>query len=74
MPKDGEVPGAVSSCQVLGVEIPRVYITVETGRDIANVVETAALNMRLRHLGHDAEKELDERLISLLNKGYEASG
>ena len=66
-----DLPGAVSSCDILGVDIPRVFITVETGRDISNVVETAALNMRLRNLGHDAEKELDERLISLLSKGHE---
>jgi len=65
------LPGDVSSSDILGVDIPQVFITVETGRDISNVVETAALNMRLRNLGHDAEKELDERLISLLSKGHE---
>jgi len=57
----------------LGVEIPQVFVTVEPGRDLANVVETAALNMKLRRLGHDAEKELDERLMALLSNGRDAS-
>ena len=70
-PAADELPGTVSNYEILGVDIPRVYITVETGRDISNVVETAALNMRLRYLGHDAEKELDERLIALLRSGHE---
>ena len=68
-PAEDELPGAVSNYEILGVNIPHIHITVEPGRDIANVVETAALNMRLRFLGHDAEKELDERLIALLNNG-----
>lgn len=57
----------------LGVEIPQVFICVEPGRDLANVIETAALNMKLRRLGHDAEKELDERLMALLSDGRDAS-
>lgn len=70
-PVADELPGAVNKREVLGIEIPQVFITVENGRDISNVVETAALNMRLRKLGHDAEKELDEQLIALLEKGHE---
>lgn len=57
----------------LGVDVPQVFVTVEPGRDIANVVETAALNMKLLRLGHDAEKELDERLMALLSDGRNAS-
>jgi len=56
----------------LGVDVPQVIVTVEPGRDIANVVETAALNMKLLKLGHDAEKELDERLMALLSDGRNA--
>jgi HPr kinase/phosphorylase len=59
--------------EILGVSIPQVYLEVDAGRDIANVVETAALNMKLRRLGHDAEKELDEQLMSLLSQGRDAS-
>jgi HPr kinase/phosphorylase len=58
---------------LLGVEVPQVYVVIEPGRDIANVIETAALDMKLRRLGHDAEKELDERLMSLLSAGRDGS-
>ena len=58
---------------VMGVSIPQVYVVVEPGRDIANVIETAALDMKLRRLGHDAEKELDERLMALLSAGRDGS-
>lgn len=58
---------------ILGVEIPQVLIGVAPGRDIAGLVETAALDCKLRFLGHDAAKELDERLMSLLTDGVDAS-
>lgn len=58
---------------LLGVEVPQIFVAVEPGRDIANVVETAALDMKLRRLGHDAEKELDERLMALLSDGRDGS-
>ncbi len=66
-------PGIYPSREVLGVNIPQVTVEVDAGRDISNIVETAALNMKLRRLGHDAEKELDERLMALLSEGRDAS-
>lgn len=65
--------GESSTRVLLGEEIPQIFVTVEPGRDIANVIETAALNMKLKRLGHDAEKELDERLMALLNQGRDGS-
>jgi len=47
---------------VLGVKIPLITIPVAAGRDLTNVVEVAALNQRLRRMGHDSARELDERL------------
>jgi HPr kinase/phosphorylase len=55
--------------KILGVEIPQVMIPVAPGRDIANIVETAALDYKLRQMGHDAVKELDARIISLMREG-----
>lgn len=52
--------------KLLGVEVPQVMIPVAPGRDLANIVETAALDYKLRQMGHDAVKELDTRLISLM--------
>lgn len=47
---------------VLGVEVPLIVVPVAAGRDLTNVVEVAALNQRLKQMGHNAAKELDERL------------
>ncbi len=59
--------------KILGVDIPQVMIGVKPGRDLAQLVETAALDHRLRRLGHDAAKELDERLMALMSVGRAAS-
>lgn len=72
-PAVDEIPGKMHMRELLDVNIPQVFVTVEPGRDIANVVETAALNVKLRRLGHDAEKELDEQLMALLSQGRDAS-
>ncbi len=52
---------------ILGVDIPSIEIPVAAGRDVANIVEVAALDQMLKRLGHDAAKELDEKLISVLS-------
>lgn len=51
---------------VMGVTVPLITLPVAAGRDLAHVVEVAALNEKLKNLGHDAAKELDEKLISVL--------
>jgi HPr kinase/phosphorylase len=61
------------SHEVLGVPIPVVVIAVMPGRDIANIVEAAALDVKLRLLGHDAEKELDEKLVAAMTGSKEVS-
>jgi HPr kinase/phosphorylase len=58
---------------VLGVEVPRVLVGVAPGRDLCNIIETAALDQKLRRLGHDAAKELDERLMALMGGGHAGS-
>ena len=59
--------------ELFGVEIPRVFLPVAPGRDLANVLETAALDQKLRSLGHDAEKELDEKLRAVMSAGRNGS-
>lgn len=57
---------------VLGVEVPTIEIPVAPGRDVANIVEVAALDQMLKRLGHDAAKELDAKLIAVLAGGGQA--
>lgn len=52
--------------KMLGVGIPVVGIPVRVGRNIAEIVEVAALNHKLKLSGRDAAKELDERVIAEL--------
>ncbi len=59
----------VGAMNILGVDVPRVTIPVAPGRNIAHVVEVAALDQKLKRLGHDAAKELDAKLIAVMSKG-----
>ena len=65
--------GTRKTRQLLGMQIPQVVLAVRPGRDLANLVETAALDMRLKLLGHDAEKELDEKLMLAMTGGGHGS-
>ena len=54
---------------LMGVEVPCITLPVLSGRDMANIVEVAALNQKLKELGHDAAKELDDKIIDRLTRG-----
>lgn len=43
--------------QILGINIPLLIIPVDVGRNLANIVEVASNNFRLKQLGTDALKE-----------------
>ncbi len=51
---------------VFGIKIPFIRIAVRAGRNVSELVELAALNQKLKQSGHDAAKELDDRVISQL--------
>jgi HPr kinase/phosphorylase len=60
--------------EIMGVKIPCITLPVRSGRDMANIVEVAALNQKLKELGHDAAKELDDKVINRLTRGRVAHG
>lgn len=47
-----------------GIDVPHVEIPVRPGRDMARLVEVAAMVQALRTLGHDSAKEFNDRLIA----------
>ena len=47
---------------ILGVDIPNIIIPVSEGRDLVNLVETAAQQQKLINAGYDSVAELSERL------------
>jgi HPr kinase/phosphorylase len=48
---------------ILGIPVPHVVIPVRPGRDIARLIQVAALDQKLKSLGHNAAREFNERLI-----------
>lgn len=54
--------------EVMGVKVPLVTLPVAAGRDLAHVIEVAALNQRLKNLGVDAAKEFNEKMKSVLSR------
>jgi HPr kinase/phosphorylase len=55
--------------RILGIDIPHITIPVRPGRDIARLVEVAALQQKLKASGHNAAQELNERLIARMTQG-----
>lgn len=49
--------------KILGVEIPHMVIPVRPGRDLARLIEVAALHIKLQASGYNPAKELNERLL-----------
>jgi len=57
---------ALETRDVMGAQVPLITLPVAAGRDMAHVIEVAALNQKLKQLGHDAAKELDDKLVGIL--------
>ena len=51
-----------SQTEMLGITIPSITIPVKPGRNLASIVEVAAMNNRHRYLGHNAALELTQRM------------
>lgn len=58
---------------LLGVDIPMVLIPVRPGRDLAIIIEMAAMNARLKSDGKNAAEELNRRLMENLRELDELS-
>ncbi len=50
--------------EILGIKVPHIEIYVRPGRDIARLVEVAAMVQALKHMGHDPAKDFNDRLIA----------
>ena len=54
--------------EILGIPIPHVTIPVRTGRDLARLVEVAALDQKLKSMGQNSAMEFNQRLLNLMQK------
>jgi HPr kinase/phosphorylase len=48
--------------RILGISVPHIVIPVRPGRDLARLIEVAALQVRVRETGHNAGAELSRRV------------
>lgn len=52
-----------ASLDVLGMEVPHIELPVAPGRDLAQLIEVAALDQKLKALGHDSAVEFNKKLL-----------
>jgi HPr kinase/phosphorylase len=57
--------------EVLGIRIPHITIPVRVGRDLARLVEVAALDQKLKSLGQNSALEFNQRLLNLMQNNKE---
>ncbi len=52
--------------EILKIQIPHITIPVRPGRDIARLIEVAAMDQKLKGLGLNSAVEFNERLLGLM--------
>ena len=59
-------------CEILGIKIPSITVPVRPGRNLAAIIEIAAMNNRLKKTGYNTAEEfnnkLEEEYMSKLDK------
>ena len=51
---------------IMGIKIPTMTIPVRPGRNLAIILEIAAMNNRQKKMGYDTAKEFNERLMNMM--------
>src|SRR5205809_776493 len=54
--------------EILDIKVPHVTIPVRPGRDLARLIEVAAMDQKLKSLGSNAALEFNTKLLSLMEK------
>jgi len=52
--------------EILGLQIPHLTIPVRPGRDMARLIEVAAMDQKLKGLGHDSAIQFNAKLLNLM--------
>ncbi len=53
-------------CDILGMSLPYHILPVKPGRDVVLLLETIALNHRLKQMGYNSAKEFDNKLLEMM--------
>jgi HPr kinase/phosphorylase len=51
--------------EIMGIQIPSVCIPVRPGRNLAVIIEIAAMNQRQKYMGHNTAEEFNKRLMQM---------
>lgn len=54
--------------EILDILVPHITIPVRTGRDLARLVEVAALDQKLKSTGQNSAVEFNQRLLNIMRK------
>jgi HPr kinase/phosphorylase len=52
--------------EILNIKVPHIELPVAPGRDMASLVEVAALDQKLKTFGHDSAIEFDKKLLKTI--------
>jgi len=55
------------SCEILGFKLPLHILPVKPGRDVVLLLETIALNHRLKNMGYNSAKEFNSKLLEQIS-------
>jgi HPr kinase/phosphorylase len=53
---------------ILGLQVPHLTIPVRPGRDMARLIEVAAMDQKLKGLGHNSAIEFNTKLLNLMEQ------
>ncbi len=59
---------------ILGIKVPSLNIPVRPGRNLAIIVEVAAMNNRQKKMGYNAAKVFEQRIMKEINKSENQEG
>ena len=57
---------------IMGINIPTITIPVKPGRNLAIILEIAAMNSRQKKMGHNTAKELERNLLHQMGADSDA--
>ena len=54
--------------EILGMKVPHITIPVRPGRDIARLIEVAAMDTKLKGLGQNSAVDFNAKLLNLMER------
>lgn len=58
----------VESFKIFNVDLPKISIPVRVGRNLAIIIELAAMNRRAKDMGHDSTQTFEDNLARLIQQ------